>query len=108
MIAEWSSPRVYANVCRGSVGAAAEERNSASQALTRLAHCVLMADVGLPHASIREAVGLAIHLVVHINRQHGRRVVSEAVRVCGYNLETGCFELAPVLSSPQPEELTHG
>ena len=82
--------------------------NSAFQALTRLAHCVLMADVGLPHASIREAVGLAIHLVVHIRRQHGRRLVSEAVRVCGYNVETGCFELAPVLSSPQPEELTHG
>jgi pilus assembly protein CpaF len=39
--------------------------NSAEQALTRLAHCVLMANVGLPHASIREAIALAIHLVVH-------------------------------------------
>jgi len=82
--------------------------NSAAQALTRLAHCVLMADVGLPHGSIREAVGLAINLVVHIKREHGRRVVTEAVRVRRYNVEAGCFELAPVLSSPQPEELTHG
>ena len=30
--------------------------NSAEQALTRFAHCVLTANVGLPHASIREAI----------------------------------------------------
>ena len=38
--------------------------NSAEQALTRLAHCVLTANVGLPHRSTREAIALAIHLVV--------------------------------------------
>ncbi len=43
--------------------------NSAEQALTRLAHCVLTANVGLPHRSIREAIALAIHLVVHIARE---------------------------------------
>ena len=42
--------------------------NSAEQALTRLAHCVLTANVGLPHRSTREAIALAIHLVVHISR----------------------------------------
>ena len=30
--------------------------NSAEQAFTRLAHCVLTANVGLPHRSIREAI----------------------------------------------------
>ncbi len=45
--------------------------NSAEQAFTRLAHCVLTANVGLPHRSIREAIGLAIHLVVHIARIAG-------------------------------------
>ena len=30
--------------------------NSAEQALTRFAHCVLTANVGLPHASVREAI----------------------------------------------------
>jgi hypothetical protein len=29
---------------------------------------VLTANVGLPHRSIREAIALAIHLVVHIAR----------------------------------------
>src|SRR5262249_18748271 len=45
--------------------------NSAEQALTRLAHCVLTANVGLPHRSTREAIALAIHLVVHIARVRG-------------------------------------
>jgi pilus assembly protein CpaF len=34
--------------------------NAAEQALTRLAHCVLTANVGLPHRSIREAIALAV------------------------------------------------
>src|SRR3989304_5174712 len=34
--------------------------NSAEQALTRLAHCVLTANVGCPHQSIAEALGLGI------------------------------------------------
>src|SRR5207237_7051263 len=59
--------------------------NSAEQALTRLAHCVLTANVGLPHHSIREAIALAIHLIVHIARQHSRRRVTEVVRVRGYD-----------------------
>jgi len=81
--------------------------NSAAQALTRLAHCVLMADVALPHSSIREAVGLAIHIVVHIKRESGRRVVTEVVRVRGYDVEAGRFEVSPLLSSPESEEPTY-
>ena len=81
--------------------------NSAAQALTRLAHCVLMADVGLPHPSIREAVALAIHVVVHIRRERGRRVVTVAVRVVGYDAAAGGFELDPLRSSPHRKELTH-
>jgi energy-coupling factor transporter ATP-binding protein EcfA2 len=46
--------------------------NSAEQALTRLAHCVLTANVGLPHRSVREAIAFAVHLVVHIARINGR------------------------------------
>ena len=47
--------------------------NNAEQALTRLAHCVLTANVGLPHRSTREAITLAIHLVVHLARLDNRR-----------------------------------
>jgi pilus assembly protein CpaF len=67
--------------------------NSAEQALTRLAHCVLMADVGLPHASIREAIALAIHTVVHIERVHERRRVTQVVHVQGYDTRSDLFTL---------------
>jgi pilus assembly protein CpaF len=71
--------------------------NAAEQALTRLAHCVLTANVGLPHRSVREAIALAIHLVVHLARVGGRRVVTELVAVRGYDSQNDRFlvESAP-------------
>lgn len=63
--------------------------NSAEQALTRLAHCVLLANVGLPLASVHQAIGLAIHIVVHIARVNGQRRVTEIQRVCGLSESTG-------------------
>ena len=71
--------------------------NSAEQALTRLSHCVLTASVGLPHRSTREAIALAIHLVVHIARVHGRRRVTEVVAIRGYDAHTDRFVLEPSL-----------
>ena len=69
--------------------------NSAEQALTRLAHCVLTANVGLPHRSTREAIALAIQLVVHIARADGRRKVTEVVAVRSYDHGTDRFTLEP-------------
>src|SRR5205085_1371738 len=66
--------------------------NSAEQALTRLAHCVLMANVGLPHPSIREAIALAIHMVVHIARVEGRRRVTDVLAIRGYDAQRDQFE----------------
>jgi pilus assembly protein CpaF len=65
--------------------------NNAEQALTRLAHCVLTANVGLPHRSTREAIALAIHLVVHLARLDARRVVTEVVRVQNYDAHDDRF-----------------
>jgi pilus assembly protein CpaF len=67
--------------------------NSAEQALTRLAHCVLTANVGLPHRSTREAIALAIHLIVHIARLDVRRLVTELVTVRGYDAGSDRFLL---------------
>jgi pilus assembly protein CpaF len=69
--------------------------NSAEQALTRLAHCVLTANVGLPHRSTREAIALAIHLVVHIARINGCRRVTEIVAIRGYDAQADRFLLEP-------------
>jgi pilus assembly protein CpaF len=65
--------------------------NGAQQALTRLAHCVLTANVGLPHRSIREAITLAIHVVVHLARVDGVRAVTEVLQVRGYDASTDWF-----------------
>lgn len=69
--------------------------NSAEQALTRLAHCVLTANVGLPHRSIREAIALAIHLIVHVARVSGRRRVTQVLAVRDYDAQTDRFRLEP-------------
>ena len=76
--------------------------NSAEQALTRLAHCVLTANVGLPHRSMREAIALAIHLVVHIARFEGRRIVAEVLAVNGYDGEVDRYLLQSCLSQRIP------
>jgi pilus assembly protein CpaF len=78
--------------------------NSAEQALTRLAHCVLTANVGLPHRSIREAIGLAIHLIVHIGRVRGHRRVTQVAAVRGYDVQTDRFLLeSRPLDHPVPQ-----
>jgi pilus assembly protein CpaF len=72
--------------------------NAAEQALTRLAHCVLTANVGLPHRSVREAIALAIHLVVHLARVGGQRVVTEVVAVRGYDTGNDRFMVEAMVS----------
>jgi pilus assembly protein CpaF len=72
--------------------------NSAEQALTRFAHCVLTANVGLSHAGVREAIGLAIHLVAHIERVGRQRRITELVAVRGYDARTDAFDLQKLYS----------
>jgi pilus assembly protein CpaF len=73
--------------------------NSAEQALVRLAHCVLTANVGLPHHSTREAIALAIHLIVHIARVDGARRVTEVLAIRAYDGPTDRFTLESVISN---------
>src|SRR4029077_8127679 len=75
--------------------------NAPDQALVRLAHCVLTANVGLPHHSVREAIALAIHQVVHLARVDGNRRVTGVVAVRGYESATDRFHLESRLTSMQ-------
>jgi pilus assembly protein CpaF len=80
--------------------------NSPEQALMRLAHCVLTANVGLPHHSIREAIALAIHSVVHLARIDGHRRVTGIVEVSGYDPRSDRFQFdAHPLDSEANEEV---
>ena len=76
--------------------------NAAEQALTRLAHCVLTVDVGFRLRSVREAIALAIHLVVHLARVGGRRVVTEVVAVRSYDQHTDRFLVESAPQRPLP------
>lgn len=50
-----------------------------------------MANVGLPLHSAREAISLAIHVVVHNARTGGRRRVTEVLAVRGYDVDADQF-----------------
>lgn len=72
--------------------------NSAKQALNRLASCVLQAGVELPYEAIRHQIASSINIVLHLDRRLGARVVSEGLRVRGY--ESG-------VDASRTEELCH-
>lgn len=77
--------------------------NSAAQALARFGHCVAASNVRLPHRSIREAIGLAIHVVVHLVREDGWRHVSDIALVKGYDRVRDRFELQSAMSNDRGE-----
>jgi pilus assembly protein CpaF len=59
--------------------------SSAAQALSRLASCVMQSGVDLPYPAVRQQVGDAIQMVVHLQRRDARRMVSEVLAVARYD-----------------------
>jgi pilus assembly protein CpaF len=55
--------------------------NSAQQALSRFTSCILQSGIELPYQAIRANIGDAIHLLIHLERRNGRRIVAEALRL---------------------------
>jgi pilus assembly protein CpaF len=66
--------------------------NSAAQALQRFTSCVLQSGVELPYRAIKSHIADSIQSIVHIERQHGKRVVSHVLEIRGYRLETDRYE----------------
>src|SRR6185437_3115577 len=62
--------------------------NSASQALNRFTSCVLQSNVELPYKTIKSNIADSLSLLIHIERRSGRRFVSDALEISGYNSET--------------------
>ena len=67
--------------------------NSATQSLRRLATCVLQSDVQLPFHAIQSGIADSIHLLLHIERRAGKRIVGELIEVVGYDPQTDRFDL---------------
>lgn len=68
------------------------------------AHCVLTANVGLPHRSTREAITLAVDLVVPLARVNGRRTVTQVAHVRGYDAQQDRFVVEPWLPEVATQE----
>lgn len=66
--------------------------NSAQQALARLTSCVLQGGVDLPYQAIRHQIADAINVVLHLERRHGVRGVSEVVRLRRYAPDRDQYE----------------
>jgi pilus assembly protein CpaF len=67
--------------------------NSAEQALSRFTNCVLQSGIELPYAAIRANIGEVVSLLVHIERRHGQRFVSEVLQVKRYVPKDDRYEL---------------
>jgi pilus assembly protein CpaF len=65
--------------------------NSAAQALARFTSCVLQSGVELPYTAIRHHIADSIHLLLHLERDQGRRVVTEVLRLKGYDREHDAY-----------------
>jgi pilus assembly protein CpaF len=74
--------------------------NSAAQALRRFTSCVLQSGVELPYAAIRHGIGEALHVLVHLERRHTHRVVTELVRLEAFDPLTDAYRLVR-LGSPE-------
>lgn len=78
--------------------------NSAIQALARLASCVLQASVELPYVAIRQQIGEAISLVLHLERRQGIRSACELLRLRRYAIAQDQYETDNVFSNDRQTE----
>jgi pilus assembly protein CpaF len=67
--------------------------NSATQAIARFTTCVLLSGIDLPYKALRANIGEALNLLVHIERRQGKRVVTQAYGVHGYDTELDRYDL---------------
>jgi pilus assembly protein CpaF len=70
--------------------------NSGPQSLTRLTTCVMMSGVELPHKAVRSQIGDGIHLLVHLERRQGKRIVTQVSAVKAYDAILDRYELEPI------------
>jgi len=76
--------------------------NSAEQALSRFTSCVLQSGVELPYPAIRHQVAESLQLLVHLERRHGRRLVTEIAHVGRYDPATDRYALDYVRAAEEP------
>jgi pilus assembly protein CpaF len=66
--------------------------NSAEQALSRFASCVVQSGVEVPYEAVRLGIAECVQLLVHLERRHGQRVVTQVRRIRRYVPTTDTYE----------------
>jgi pilus assembly protein CpaF len=77
--------------------------NSAAKALRRFANLVLRSHPQATFADVEAEIGEAVDLVIHVEREPGRRVIREVLRLNGYNRSTQSFQTEYVFQSENRE-----
>ena len=67
--------------------------NSAEQALTRFASCVLQSGIDLPYPAVRLAIAEGLQVLVHLDRRQGQRLVRQILRVRRYDAASDTYAL---------------
>ncbi len=75
--------------------------NSAAQALSRLASCVLQSGIELPYKAIKASIADSIHLLVHIERGQARRYINEILAIQSYSPTDDTYHLETVFNRNQ-------
>jgi pilus assembly protein CpaF len=71
--------------------------NSAEQALTRFASCVLQSGIDLPYPAVRLGIAEGLQVLVHLDRRQGQRLVRQIVRVRRYDAARDTYALEEAL-----------
>ena len=73
--------------------------SSAVQALARFTSCVLQSGIDLPYRAIKSNIADSLNVLIQLERRPGKRFVSEALEMCGYNSETDRYDLSSVFAA---------
>ncbi len=73
--------------------------NSAPEAISRFATCVLMSGIDLPYKVIRQNIGESLDMVIQLKRQTGKRAVAQVMKIKGYVALEDYYEFESIYPS---------
>jgi pilus assembly protein CpaF len=73
--------------------------NSAAKALRRFANLVLRSHSQASFEDIEAEIGGAVDYVIHVEREPGRRMIREVLRLHGYDRAAQCFQMEHVFQA---------
>ena len=81
--------------------------NSAAKALSRFANLVMRSHAQATFSDVEAEIGEAVDFVVHVERQPGRRIIREVLRLNGYNRAKESFHCETVYEANRLSHLHH-